>query len=201
MASRWCSTTARPARPTSWAHSSERRTNADCGSSPHPGPAMARRPGSPAERVVDAVADTDAVLDFVGADRCVVAGWSGGGPHALACAARLERARANTRDRGSRAVRRGRARLDWPGWARTTSMSSARDSSWRVGAARLPRTRRRRTQERGCRRHHRGHAQPASAHRPAGLTAEFGDDLAAMNRDGLRRRIRRLARRRPGLRQ
>lgn len=42
-------------------------------------------------RVVDVVADADAVLDELGADRCVVAGWSGGGPHALACAARLDR--------------------------------------------------------------------------------------------------------------
>lgn len=32
------------------------------------------------------LADTQAVLDVLGADRCVVAGWSGGGPHALACA-------------------------------------------------------------------------------------------------------------------
>jgi pimeloyl-ACP methyl ester carboxylesterase len=49
---------------------------------------------NPGRSVVDVVADTDAVLDFLGADRCVVAGWSGGGPHALACAARLERATA-----------------------------------------------------------------------------------------------------------
>jgi pimeloyl-ACP methyl ester carboxylesterase len=40
--------------------------------------------------VVDVVADVAAVLESVGADRCVVAGWSGGGPHALACAARLD---------------------------------------------------------------------------------------------------------------
>lgn len=40
-------------------------------------------------RVVDVVADTEAVLQALGAGRCVVAGWSGGGPHALACAARL----------------------------------------------------------------------------------------------------------------
>ncbi|HEY1389254.1 MAG TPA: alpha/beta hydrolase [Ktedonobacterales bacterium] len=39
--------------------------------------------------VVDVAADTAAMLDAVGADRCLVAGWSGGGPHALACAARL----------------------------------------------------------------------------------------------------------------
>ncbi|HTU74022.1 MAG TPA: alpha/beta hydrolase [Trebonia sp.] len=40
-------------------------------------------------QVVDVVADTGAVLDEIGASRCVVAGWSGGGPHALACGARL----------------------------------------------------------------------------------------------------------------
>jgi pimeloyl-ACP methyl ester carboxylesterase len=40
-------------------------------------------------QVVDVVADMGAVLDEIGASRCVVAGWSGGGPHALACAARL----------------------------------------------------------------------------------------------------------------
>jgi pimeloyl-ACP methyl ester carboxylesterase len=40
------------------------------------------------------VADTRAVLASIGAERCVVSGWSGGGPHALACAARLEEASA-----------------------------------------------------------------------------------------------------------
>ena len=44
--------------------------------------------------VVDVVADTRAVLGAMGAERCVVFGWSGGGPHALACAARLEQAAA-----------------------------------------------------------------------------------------------------------
>jgi pimeloyl-ACP methyl ester carboxylesterase len=48
----------------------------------------------PGRRVVDVVADTAELLDRLGADRCVVAGWSGGGPHALACAARLEAAAA-----------------------------------------------------------------------------------------------------------
>jgi pimeloyl-ACP methyl ester carboxylesterase len=38
---------------------------------------------------VDVVADTAAVLAAIGADRCLIAGWSGGGPHALACGARL----------------------------------------------------------------------------------------------------------------
>jgi pimeloyl-ACP methyl ester carboxylesterase len=40
-------------------------------------------------RVVDDADDVVAVLDDLGADRCVVAGWSGGGPHALASGARL----------------------------------------------------------------------------------------------------------------
>ena len=39
--------------------------------------------------VADAADDTSAVLAQIGADRCLVAGWSGGGPHALACAAHL----------------------------------------------------------------------------------------------------------------
>lgn len=43
----------------------------------------------PGRSVVDVAADTMAVLDALGADRCRVAGWSGGGPHALACGARL----------------------------------------------------------------------------------------------------------------
>jgi pimeloyl-ACP methyl ester carboxylesterase len=45
-----------------------------------------RRPG---RSVVDVVEDTAAVLAAIEADRCHVVGWSGGGPHALACAARL----------------------------------------------------------------------------------------------------------------
>lgn len=40
-------------------------------------------------RVVDVVADVTAVLDHLRADRCLVAGWSGGGPHALATGALL----------------------------------------------------------------------------------------------------------------
>jgi pimeloyl-ACP methyl ester carboxylesterase len=55
----------------------------------------ASRPGygdstpQPGRSVVDVTADTAAVLAAIGADRCLIAGWSGGGPHALACGARL----------------------------------------------------------------------------------------------------------------
>jgi pimeloyl-ACP methyl ester carboxylesterase len=56
---------------------------------------LAARPGyegstpRPGRRVVDVAQDTAAVLDELGADSFVTAGWSGGGPHALACAAAL----------------------------------------------------------------------------------------------------------------
>lgn len=43
----------------------------------------------PDRSVADVVDDTAAVLDAIEAERCHVIGWSGGGPHALACAARL----------------------------------------------------------------------------------------------------------------
>jgi pimeloyl-ACP methyl ester carboxylesterase len=44
--------------------------------------------------VADVVADTAEVLAALGIEECLVAGWSGGGPHALACAARLRGVRA-----------------------------------------------------------------------------------------------------------
>lgn len=56
---------------------------------------VASRPGygesspQPGRRVADAAADTAAVLDSLGVDRFLTLGWSGGGPHALACAALL----------------------------------------------------------------------------------------------------------------
>jgi pimeloyl-ACP methyl ester carboxylesterase len=43
-----------------------------------------RLPGRDVAQVVD---DTTTVLDHLGAGHCFVLGWSGGGPHALACAA------------------------------------------------------------------------------------------------------------------
>ncbi len=48
----------------------------------------------PGRSVVDVADDIASVLANMGIERCLVAGWSGGGPHALACAARLEAAAA-----------------------------------------------------------------------------------------------------------
>ncbi len=45
----------------------------------------------PGRLVADAAADVTAILDHLGAGSFVTAGWSGGGPHALACAALLPR--------------------------------------------------------------------------------------------------------------
>lgn len=39
--------------------------------------------------VADVAADVSAILDWLGHSRFITAGWSGGGPHALACAALL----------------------------------------------------------------------------------------------------------------
>lgn len=52
-------------------------------------PGCGRSTRQPGRSVVDVVTDTDAVLAALGADRCLTMGWSGGGPHALACGARL----------------------------------------------------------------------------------------------------------------
>ncbi len=53
-------------------------------------PGYAASTRHPGRRVVDVVDDTAHVISWLGASHCLVAGWSGGGPHALACAARLE---------------------------------------------------------------------------------------------------------------
>ncbi len=58
-------------------------------------PVLMARPGyerstpRPGRRVGDVAGDVAAVLDALGLDTFVTAGWSGGGPHALACAALL----------------------------------------------------------------------------------------------------------------
>jgi pimeloyl-ACP methyl ester carboxylesterase len=50
-------------------------------------PGYATSDPQPGRCVADAVADVEAILDAIQADRFVTIGWSGGGPHALACAA------------------------------------------------------------------------------------------------------------------
>src|SRR5690348_11857080 len=52
-------------------------------------PGYAGSDPAPGRSVADVVADTTAVLDALGVGEFVTIGWSGGGPHALACAALL----------------------------------------------------------------------------------------------------------------
>lgn len=52
-------------------------------------PGYASSTADPGRSVADAAQDSEAILDALGADRFVTVGWSGGGPHALACAALL----------------------------------------------------------------------------------------------------------------
>ncbi|HEY5026442.1 MAG TPA: alpha/beta hydrolase [Acidimicrobiales bacterium] len=52
-------------------------------------PGYAGSTTQPGRRVAHAAADAADVLDALGHDRFVTIGWSGGGPHALACAALL----------------------------------------------------------------------------------------------------------------
>jgi pimeloyl-ACP methyl ester carboxylesterase len=65
----------------------------------------------PGRSVVDVADDIAAVLAALGAERCLVAGWSGGGPHALACGARLGAAAAVLVIAGLAPY--GAAGLDW----------------------------------------------------------------------------------------
>jgi pimeloyl-ACP methyl ester carboxylesterase len=52
-------------------------------------PGYGRSTRLPGRVVVDVVADVEALLDHLGFAQCLTVGWSGGGPHALATAARL----------------------------------------------------------------------------------------------------------------
>jgi len=55
----------------------------------HARPGYGESSPQPGRRVADAAVDTAHVLDSLGVDRFLTLGWSGGGPHALACAALL----------------------------------------------------------------------------------------------------------------
>jgi pimeloyl-ACP methyl ester carboxylesterase len=66
----------------------------------------------PGRRVVDAAGDVGAILDELGAASFVTIGWSGGGPHALACAAQLP-GRCLAAATMSGVAPHGAAGLDW----------------------------------------------------------------------------------------
>ncbi|TMC87752.1 MAG: alpha/beta hydrolase, partial [Chloroflexi bacterium] len=53
-------------------------------------PGYAGSTPQPGRSVADVVEDAEAILDELGAQHCVALGWSGGGPHALACAALMK---------------------------------------------------------------------------------------------------------------
>lgn len=76
-----------PADATCWAdwHEDAERRGARIVSVSRPGYATSTR--LPGRDVARAAADVAAVLDQLGVHEYVTAGWSGGGPHALACAA------------------------------------------------------------------------------------------------------------------
>jgi len=53
-------------------------------------PGYAGSTPQPGRSVANVVEDAEAILDELGAQHCVALGWSGGGPHALACAALMK---------------------------------------------------------------------------------------------------------------
>jgi len=76
-----------PSDATAWSdwHEAASLRGARIVSVSRPGYATSTR--QPGRCVADAAADVAAVLDHLSVDEYVTAGWSGGGPHALACAA------------------------------------------------------------------------------------------------------------------
>ena len=92
---------------------------------------MYARPGygqsapRPGRSVADTVGDASTVLDDLGADQFVTVGWSGGGPHALACAALLPGRCLAAASLAAWPPPRRPAWTGWPGWGRRTSRNSA----------------------------------------------------------------------------
>lgn len=139
----------------------------------------------PGRDVADVVADTAEVLAAIGARRCLVAGWSGGGPHALACAARLHSAAAALVIAG--AAPYAAAGLDWlagMGEGNVAEFSAALSGEEALRAYLLPA------------REQLEEAMPADIIAPlesvlpevdkAVINGEFGEDLVAGLREGVR---------------
>ena len=139
----------------------------------------------PGRSVVHVAADTAAVLAAIGAGRCLVAGWSGGGPHALACGARLGAAVAVLVIAGVAPY--GAPGLDWMagmGQENVVEFSAARHDEDQLRSYLL---------------HEREQLQDVTAAGIAGsletllpdvdravLTGEFGEDIAASFREAVR---------------
>ena len=84
-----------PAPPVPWARLEGLAAERDLTLVSYARPGYSGSTRHPGRRVADAAADVGAVLDALGADDFVTIGHSGGGPHAIACAALLpERCRA-----------------------------------------------------------------------------------------------------------
>ncbi|NYJ75593.1 alpha/beta fold hydrolase [Allobranchiibius huperziae] len=134
--------------------------------------------------VVDVVADASEVLQIVGAERFFVAGWSGGGPHALACAARLPGVIGAL-------VISGIAPYDGAGLDFLSGMSRDEVTEW--NAALQSEAQLRAIVERSAaaltQPQSKDDAEDVTQNLPpadaAVLAGQFADDLAAANRDGL----------------
>ena len=79
----------------------------------------------PGRSVADVVEDVVAVLDGLGVERFVTLGWSGGGPHALACAALLPDRCSAAATLAGVAPREAAGWTGRAGWPTRTSRSSA----------------------------------------------------------------------------
>ena len=138
----------------------------------------------PGRSVVDVAADTAAVLAVIGTDRCLVAGWSGGGPHALACGARLGATSAVLVIAGVAPYRAG---LDWTagmGRQNVVEFSAALQGEDRLRSYLLG-ERERLTEVTGADIVASLDVMLPDVDRAA-LTGEFGEDIAAGFREAVR---------------
>ena len=118
------------------------------------GRATAARPRVPTGRIGSAAADVAAVVDALGIERFAVMGHSGGGPHALACAALLPD---RVPRRGER-LRPGAVRRDWARLVRGMADPAALQARWQVAEPGRPSRSRSHQGEPGLHRGRRGGA-------------------------------------------